>query len=32
VEPAADDGHADEAEGNAGIYLTRVPGWSDSDE
>jgi hypothetical protein len=32
VEPAADDGHSDEAEGNAGIYLTRVPGWSDSDE
>jgi hypothetical protein len=32
VEPAADDGHADEAEGNAGIYLTRVPGWSDLDE
>jgi hypothetical protein len=32
VEPAAEDGHADEAEGNAGIYLTRVPGWSDLDE
>jgi hypothetical protein len=44
AEPAADDGHdgddghggedshADEAEGNAGIYLARVPGWSDMDE
>jgi hypothetical protein len=32
VEAAADDGHSDEAEGNAGIYLTRVPGWSDMDE
>lgn len=32
VEAAADEGHSDEAEGNAGIYLTRVPGWSDLDE
>ena len=32
VEAAADDGHSDEAEGGAGIYLTRVPGWSDLDE
>ena len=32
VEPAAEEGHSDEAEGNAGIYLTRVPGWSDLDE
>ena len=27
-----DDSHEDEAEGNAGIYLTRIPGWSDMDE
>jgi hypothetical protein len=26
------DSHEDEAEGNAGIYLTRIPGWSDMDE
>ena len=26
------DGHADEAEGWAGIYLTRIPGWADEDE
>jgi hypothetical protein len=32
AEPAAEDPHADEAEGNAGIYLARVPGWSDTDE
>jgi hypothetical protein len=32
VEAAADDGHSDEAEGGAGIFLTRVPGWSDLDE
>jgi len=31
-EAAAAEGHSDEAEGNAGIYLTRVPGWSDSGE
>jgi hypothetical protein len=29
---AAEDPHADETEGNAGIYLARVPGWSDMDE
>jgi hypothetical protein len=28
----AADSHEDEAEGNAGIYLTRIPGWSDMDE
>lgn len=32
VAAAADDGHSEEAGGNAGIYLTRVPGWSDMDE
>jgi hypothetical protein len=32
VEAAADEGHSGEAEGNAGIYLTRMPGWSDADE
>jgi hypothetical protein len=29
---AAEEGGSEEAEGNAGIYLTRVPGWSDMDE
>jgi hypothetical protein len=29
---AAQEGGSEEAEGNAGIYLTRVPGWSDKDE
>ncbi len=28
----AADSHEDDAEGNAGIYLTRIPGWSDMDE
>jgi hypothetical protein len=29
---AAEEGGSEEAEGNAGIYLTRLPGWSDKDE
>jgi len=32
VQFAAEDPHADEAEGNAGIYLALVPGWEDMDE